>query len=353
MLLAGLLLAWPACHAVLFKASSDPNYNTSAPDGSLTNSGWQWQGEWLGSYLGTAIAPTFFITAGHVGGSTNELFFFNGFYYHTIAFYDDPSSDLRIWKVAETFPTYALLYTNSNELGQHCAVFGRGKQRGPAVIVSGVTNGWQWGVGDSLRRWGENDVSDTITDLTYGSLLTADFDRDANSNECHMTEGDSGGAMFIQDASNVWRLAGIHLAVDGPYSNAVDGVFRACLMDRGGQWENTGAGWTFVHDTGADKPSAFYSTRVSSHVAWINSVIDFEPGNDLRITGIAPVGNDVQVYFATGTNKVYRIEYRDDLASGAWATLTNGVVGTGDIMTATDTGAATAPQRFYRVGLVP
>jgi hypothetical protein len=167
-----------------------------------------------------------------------------------------------------------VLYTNTNEVGKHCVVFGRGTQRGPAVIVSGATNGWQWGASDGVERWGENDVATTVNSgATLGDFLNATFDRGANSNECDFSVGDSSGAVFIQN-SGVWQLAGINYAVDGPFSNAVDGtMFDAALLDRGGLFQLNGTNWTFITNTGADSPSGFYSTRVSSHIAWINSVV--------------------------------------------------------------------------------
>jgi PKD repeat protein len=259
--------------AILFKSTADPTYNTSAPTGALANSGWQYEGSW-GSYLGTAIAPNFFLAAHHIGGATGEVFVLNGFTYHTTAFFDDSSSDLRLWQVAETFPSYASLYTNTDEVGKHCLVFGRGTQRGPAVIVSGVTNGWQWGAGDGVERWGENDVATNVNGgATLGDFLYPTFDRGAGSNECDLSVGDSSGAMFIQTGS-VWQLAGIHYAVDGPFSNAVDDTeFDAALLDRGGLYQANGTNWVFIPNIAQDQPSGFYSTRVSSHVAWINSVI--------------------------------------------------------------------------------
>lgn len=272
VLVANIFVSRPAS-AVLFKSTADPTYNTNAPSGTLANSGWQYEGLW-GSYLGTAVAPQFFLAAQHIGGVTGQVFVLNGFVYHTIAFFDDTSSDLRLWQIAETFPNFAPLYTNANEVGEHCVVFGRGTQRGTAVIVSGVTNGWQWGAGDGVERWGENDVASTVTGgATLGDFLYATFDRGGNSNECDLSVGDSSGAMFIQNGS-VWQLAGIHYGVDGPFSNAVDGtMFEAALLDRGGLFQLNGTNWTFITNTGADNPSGFYSTRVSSHIAWINSVI--------------------------------------------------------------------------------
>src|SRR6185436_10644721 len=52
--------------AVIFWSTSDPSYNTTAPTGALAGSGWQYEGKW-GSFLGTVIAPQYFVTAEHVG----------------------------------------------------------------------------------------------------------------------------------------------------------------------------------------------------------------------------------------------------------------------------------------------
>ncbi len=273
VVVASIFLALPSSYAILFKSTADPAYNTNAPSGTLANSGWQYEGSW-GSFLGTAVAPTFFLAAQHIGGATGQVFVLNGFTYHTTAFFDDPSSDLRLWQVAETFPSYAVLYTNINEVGKHCIVFGRGTQRGLAVIVSGVTNGWQWGASDGIERWGENDVATNVNGgAALGDFLRATFDRGAGSNECDLSVGDSSGGMFIQNGG-VWQLAGIHYAVDGPFSNAVDGTtFQAALLDRGGLYEASGSSFIFIPNTVSDNPSGFYSTRVSSHISWINGVI--------------------------------------------------------------------------------
>ena len=50
----------------------------------------------------------------------------------------------------------------------------------------------------------------------YGELLYCDFDNPGMADECHLSVGDSGGGMFVLE-NGLWRLAGIHLAVDGPF----------------------------------------------------------------------------------------------------------------------------------------
>lgn len=340
--------------AVLFKSTGDPGYNTNAPSGVLTNSGWQYEGLW-GNYLGTPIAPRFFITASHIFVPLNQTFLFNGTTYHTVAKFSTFDSDLNVWEVSETFPTYAPLYSLSDESNKHVVVFGRGTQRGAPVIVAGQTNGWVWGSSDGVQRWGENDVSSITNGNTNGNtgvgdLLRCTFDRNGGSNECDISLGDSSGGVFIEDGG-VWKLAGVNHGTDGPFSNAVDGtVFSAALVDSGGLFEEVGAtNWVFHPDTAQDTPSSFYSTRISANLAWINSVIDFAAASDLQIKGVQVIGNDVQVSFAT-TNRLYFVQRSGDLASGIWTTFTNNVQGTGGIVSILDTNAASLPKRFYRVG---
>jgi hypothetical protein len=79
--------------------------------------------------------------------------------------------------------------------------------------------------------------------------------------------------VFIQDGST-WKLAGINYAVDGPYSTTDSGPgFSASLFDEGGLYKQTGSAWVLTPDVPVDVPGSFYATRISSHVAWINSVL--------------------------------------------------------------------------------
>src|ERR1043165_3665729 len=114
-----------SARAVIFYSTGDPNYNTTAPGDSLTNSGWQYEGTW-GGFLGTPIAPKYFVTARHVGGRLGDSLLFRGVAYPTSAVYDNPDSDVRIWRICGTFPDYSPIYTNANEVGQSCVVIGRG-----------------------------------------------------------------------------------------------------------------------------------------------------------------------------------------------------------------------------------
>jgi len=345
-----LLLGTPHAGAVIFQSTSDPGYNTSAPTGALTNSGWQYQGLWL-NFLGTPIAPQYFITANHVGGTTNDVFFFNGRPYHPVAAFKTFDSDLAIWRVQETFPSYARLYSSSNETNQHLIVFGRGTQRGAPVVVGGQTNGWFWGAPDGVQRWGENDVA-AITNLGVGvgDMLRVIFDGNDGSNECHLSDGDSGGGVFIQE-DGVWKLAGINHGVDGEFSNAVDAaVFTAALTDRRGLFQQTSTSDWIPINGALPVPSAFYSTRVSANLDWIYSVIDFNLDRDLPTPTSLRIGSNVLVSFVSATNRVYFVQQTTNAVDGEWITFTNDVSGTGGTVTVVDPNAPAFPTRYYRLG---
>lgn len=278
--------------AVIFYATDDPAHNTRAPTGELADSGWQYQGSWMG-FLGTAIAPNYFITASHIGGNIGDPFTFRGVTYTTTAVFDDPNSDLRIWRVCGTFPAFAPLYSKRNERGQPVVVFGRGTRRGERVEVGGVPGaalkGWKWGAADGVQRWGRNVVAAIVAedglegmtgDTTRGNLLKLTFDPDGGPDECHLSGGDSGGGVFIRDGAE-WRLAGINFGVDGPYNTAASGAgFQATIFDEGGLYQEEAGQWMLTPDLPTPQPGAFYATRIASNLAWIESVLNSPPPPD-------------------------------------------------------------------------
>jgi len=283
------LVAWPA-RAVLVLTTADPNFNTSAPTGLLADSGWQYQGQW-GDYLGTPIAPYAFITAKHVGGQVGGAFTFNQVSYTTTAYYDSPTSDLRVWRVSAAFSDYAPLYTSSSEVGQSLVVFGRGTQRGSEVRVSGNLRGWQWGTADHRQRWGENAVSGIVEGgAGLGQMLQAGFDYAAGGNEAHLSLGDSGGGVFIEDGG-VWKLAGINVGVDAKFSySGVNGSgFDAAIFDAGGLYFGQDGQWQYIFDQPTDIASAFYATRISANADWIATVVP-EPGAIALVAGLGLFG---------------------------------------------------------------
>jgi hypothetical protein len=259
-----------------------PTRNTSAPSGTLYNSGWQWEGKW-GSFSGTPIAPNYFITAGHVGGGVGQTFTFNWKNYSTIGMWDDPNSDLRIYKVNGTFPTYAPLYTQPWEIGKQLVVIGRGSQRGTEVRANNELKGWKWGYADGIQSWGENVVSSAVNGgAGSGSLLQFTFSRvNGMYNEAELTGGDSGGGVFIKDGTT-WKLAGINKSVESWFSTngAWGSGFNASAFDAGGLYYGGDGHWSLIPNNYADIQASSYATRISSNMTWIRSVL----GSNLSTT---------------------------------------------------------------------
>jgi hypothetical protein len=214
--LAGTLLAAPTVRAVALYGTSSTTANTAAPAGALAGSGWQFQGT-FGPSLGTAIAPSHFVTAKHFNVSGNQDFVYQGLTYDVIGSpADDPNSDLRIWQVSGTFPAFAPLYTSPDEVGKPLVVFGMGVQRSDTeVTVAGTPKGWEFAANTFARRWGTNDVTGIAQGGNgIGQALAFAFDAGAGANEAHLAGGDSGGGVFVQ-SGGVWKLAGVNYGIDG------------------------------------------------------------------------------------------------------------------------------------------
>jgi len=290
-ILSNVVLLVPlTAQGVLFYSTGDVAYNTTAPTGSLTNSGWQFQGRFL-QYLGTPIAPHHFITARHFGGSVGNTFTFDGTTYTTVTKIIDPDSDLALYEIDGTFPRYEPLYSSTDDVGKDLVVFGRGTQRGDAVLANGSVKGWKWGPKDYVIRWGENTV-EGVSDYAAvgdGKLLRAEFNSGGGVNECMLSDKDSGGALFIKD-DEIWKLAGINYTV-GPatfsYSATGDLPFNAAMFDFS-FWINepekiyyqNGASW-FLETANGEQPCSFYTTRISSRYSWItNNIPDFDQDVD-------------------------------------------------------------------------
>ncbi len=290
----GLASALPAWGIITY-GTDDPAH-TTPPTGALAGSGWQWQGPW-GGLLGTAISPNHFITVAHAGGATGWDFILDGKHHTAVSVCIAQGADLQIWKVAGTITSFAPRYTGTAERGKTVVMIGRGTTRGEAIIGEGTfgqeLKGWYWGGGDGAMRWGTNVVS-SITDSAgksvtgraglAGDRIRCSFDGGAGDDEGTLSGGDSGGALFLQDAG-AWKLAGLLSAVESTVRLSADGPdVSAAIFDLGGLYVQTSGGWVKVPDQFAKQPTSFSAARVSGNEAWIASVLADEVAPDRVMT---------------------------------------------------------------------
>ena len=308
-LAAVLLLAIANADAVILYRTGEPAENTSAPAGDLADSGWQYQGKW-GAFLGTPIAPLFFISAKHVGN--NGALIWNGVTYLVVQQIDDPQSDLSIFRVAQPFPSFAPLYSRFDEVGKRGALFGRGTLRGSALDVGGEPKGWGWGSPDpeGRIRWGENIISNVIPFGSGNELISAEFNElNRLPNECHLSSGDSGGAAFIHD-DGTWKLAGINYAVDGPFytNSAGAGPFYGALFDATGYYYHDDGSYVLIEGP-SPVPTSLYATRIARRLLWI--------ANTIALPSLTKSGSAVEFSFTKldvpESDLAYAVEQSTDL----------------------------------------
>jgi hypothetical protein len=283
--------------------------NTTAPTGIYADSGWAYQGQ-FGSFLGTMIGEQYFITAQHIGAQGSSFVStaqFNGVADMTytidasanggVGFWNIVGTDLRVFKINESFSSWAPLYTGSDEVGSKLVTFGRGGPRGAEVTNGPELHGWYTTGSDGVSRWGANEVSGIVSS-GVGDLISAQFNDVSAQHEATLSSGDSGGGVFIQVGAQ-WFLAGINYGVDGFFdTNNVPGdfsEFEAALFDKSGFYEGSdGTGWFLHTDTGSDKPGSFYASRISASAAEISAIVAVpEPGSLilLVLAGMAMMGH--------------------------------------------------------------
>jgi hypothetical protein len=62
-------------------------------------------------------------------------------------------------------------------------------------------------------------------------------------------------------------------------------------------------------------------------------------------------GPDVRLTIPAIPNELYNVQTTTNLISGPWSTIASNLVGTGGVLTNTDSGAVALPQRFYRMAI--
>lgn len=289
------LVALPARAVIIIGSSAG---NTSAPADAGLAERWDQVGD-FNSFLGTPIAPQFFVTANHIGNLTGQAITFpDSTSYTTTARFLDPASDLAIYQISGTFPNDKIvpMYGGSFSTNQAMTIFGRGRSRTDTAVVgqrfpTGTENkGWTWGGFTGNRSWGTNTLDGLANGGAAGTQLAYDFDVGGGSNEGILATNDSGGPVFMQEGG-LWKLAGINYAV-GPVQvrEAAGGpTLDAAVYDYGGLYLLVNGTWTLQSAAGGDKPAISYSSSIPANATWISSVIVVPEPTSLALAGAGGV----------------------------------------------------------------
>lgn len=255
-----------------------PAGTTSAP---ANDQGWSLTGSWqVGG--GVPVAPNFFLTAQHLGGGGGQFFTLDGIPYPATDFFDIAGTDLRLVKIAGTFPRYAPLYRDPvrSEVNQAISMIGFGHYtQGAPFVTNGVQNGWTWGAATG-KNFAMNTVA-AITPMGMSQVLDYTFDPVVGQNEGIYTVDDSGGGAFISTGGGVpWRLAGIAYSITDlytfdPSSNtytplvAPDGSSGVAVYNSAGLYTTDDKG----NHVPASGPQHGFATEVAAFLSQIDAVI--------------------------------------------------------------------------------
>jgi hypothetical protein len=220
-LLVSLLVCSPAPAVII--DSPDGSGNTSAPS---PDSGWDYVGRRGSSLTAVYLGDGWVLTAHHVGSGTVTL---NGTTYNPV-----PGSELRLSNpdssladlllfAISPYPAWPLLPIASSTpaIGTDVVMIGGGRDRGAATSWDpngpqppGPIGGYDWDSTHALR-WGTNQIEDIPADPVLDTFSIATyFDAGATTHEAMAANGDSGGALFI-DNGGTRELAGILFAIAG------------------------------------------------------------------------------------------------------------------------------------------
>lgn len=295
-LFLSLLAALPARAVIVIgdlnNPATDPGRNTGPEPNGLD----AYVGQ-FGSFLGTPIAPQYFVTANHIHDAGGGIFTFNNNTGTTTTYHvalAGVQEDLAVWKITDpglTFSYFAPLYLAGNEVGRSVVTLGRGTQRGSPVGGSASSvQGWNWGAGDSLTSWGTNVVTRIINGSSFnppnlgggfgGDFLYFTFDASRGPNTGIYSGGDSGGPTFVLDTDGIYKLAGINSLVDQVQNQA--GTFlQDALFDARGYYD----GGMLISDPNP-VPLGSYATRIDDHLDFITGFAPVPEPTSLVLTGL-------------------------------------------------------------------
>ena len=262
---------------------------------------------WVGSGSCVAVSGRYVATVRHFSASVGSSINMGGDTYVVEDVIDAPdlgqfwAPDLRLLKVSSLIDTYVDVYDGPLTSGDGLVMVGTGY----SGDVDTDNNTWTYSEATGRDwRWGTNqyDTGAWIAQSGhYSKVLQIGFVAGETPYECGLASGDSGGGVFVRDASSgQWELAGL-----GAYINRIDGPsppynasYAVSMLEYGHWVEDTLRLLADVDGDGAANTGDIDALRVAFGSG--------ESVYDLNADGLADVG-DVDYMI----REVFNTEYGD------------------------------------------
>lgn len=150
---------------------------------------------------GTAIAPYWFLTAGHMRSSNPRVFDCPSGSYLITEMVSLPFGDMMLCRVNEPFPRYSRLLNETLKPGQIVRMYGQSSShwaKDPVLDQDGLVKGWTLGseVNRSMRpRWGLGRIEQATVNNFYWKFSA--YDPEIGTNCAGTAHMDSGGGVFL------------------------------------------------------------------------------------------------------------------------------------------------------------
>ena len=219
-------------------------------------------------------------------------------------------------------------------------------------------NGSTWSRVGYYGGYGFNNPVMAMTAIGNVVYFGGDFTRAGSGSVNYFAKWDGSNWSGVGGGLDYWVTAlandGTNLYVGGMFTNAGPTNASCIAKWNGTAWSPLGSGLDLYPNalavSGNDLYAGCNSTnaggKTSCYIArWSLSAGLVAPW----ITSVGFSNGDAVVSFTTRSGQIYDVLGKNLLEQTAWASITNGVSGSGSTESVADPGAAALPQRFYRV----
>ena len=219
-------------------------------------------------------------------------------------------------------------------------------------------NGSTWSRMGYYGGYGVNNPVMAVTAIGNVVYFGGDFTKAGGGSVNYFAKCDGSNWSGVGGGLDYWVTAlandGTNLYVGGMFTNAGPTNASCIAKWNGTAWSPLGSGLDIYPNALAVSGNDLYAGCNSTNAGGKPScyIARWSPAAALVAPWITSVGfssGDAVVSFTTRSGQIYDVLGKNQLEQTAWASITNGVSGSGSTESVADPGAAALPQRFYRV----